>query len=85
VVFDQIEVECDDFPDDTPETIEISRLPLAKVRSFFVGEVLLLVFSGIVNAMAELLAKKRSQFAPPKPSAVLGKLDRAAQIGKHVN
>jgi len=69
----------------TPETIEISRLPLAKVRSFFVGEVLVLVFRGIVNAMAELLDKKRSQLAPPKPSAVLSKLDRAAEICKHLS
>jgi hypothetical protein len=31
-----------------------------------------------------LLANKRSQLASPKPSAVLSKLDGAAQIRKHV-
>ena len=68
-----------------PEPVEIGFLPVAKVRGFFVGEVLLLVFRRIIDAMAELFGNKRSQLATPKLSAVLGKLDWAAQISKHVS
>src|SRR5579862_1181163 len=84
-VFDQVEIESNNFPDGATEPIEVNRFPLAKVCGFFVGEILLLVFRRIVDAMAKLFGEKRSELAAPKLSAILSKLDWAAQIRKHMS
>jgi hypothetical protein len=82
-VFDQIEIEADDFADHSAKALHVGGLPFAEMRGFFVSEIFLLVLGGIVHAMAQLLAKERGELAAPQFTAVGGELDGTAEVCEH--
>jgi len=83
LVLDQVKIRGDDFADRAAEALEISRLPVREICDLLSGEALPRLLGGIVDALAELVAKKRHQLAPPKRSGTLGERDRTAKICEH--
>ena len=77
-MLDEVEIEGDDFADDAAVAVEILRLPAAEIGGFVVGEIFLFVFGGVVDAMAELVAKVWSEFAAPEASTIFSELDGTA-------
>src|SRR5271154_3155520 len=82
-VLDKIEIKSYDLADAAAEAVKIGGLPFAKVSGFFFGEILQLVFCGIVHTMAQLVPQKGRQLAPPEFTAVFGEFDRTTKISEH--
>jgi len=53
------------------------------MRHFVVGQILLFVLGGIIEAMAELFAQKWREFPAPEFSAAIRKFDRTAEVRQH--
>src|SRR5271155_1047963 len=84
VVFDDVQIERDNFSHYAAETLDVRGLPLAEMRGFLFGEVFPFIFARIVHAVAKLLAQIRRKFAAPEPAAVFCILDRTTKIREHL-
>src|ERR1700690_3066863 len=82
-VLDQVEIERDDLANHATKTVEVRRLPFAKVQGFVVREIFFLVLGRIVNAVAQLVSQERRKLLPPESSAVIGKFYRAREVSQH--
>src|SRR6478752_1016336 len=81
-VLNEIKVIGDDFLDRPAEAAKIALLPRAKLSGLDGGQVLHLVFSGIVNLMTQGF-ERRSDLRAPAFAEIRRVFDGACEIEKH--
>jgi hypothetical protein len=80
---DEFEVEGDDFPSNAAEAVHVGHFPMAEIDDFFRGEILAIVFDGVVHAVPELFPQKGAELLPPEICNLSGGLNGTTEISKH--